>query len=117
MTVCKRRTRSFELEILTLLDERKGLPASEKRYYYNLAKDYEGELAFDHLTEQLHCDCLILNELSFNVAHKSVSVHILIVTLLTVYMYAVKYFDSNYYYISDGLVSKPKYEVSNHPHQ
>lgn len=117
MTVYKRRTRSFELEILTLLDERKGLPASEKRYYYNLAKGYEGELAFDHLIEQLHCDCLILNDLLFNVNHTSFQIDTLIVTLGKIYMYEVKNFDGDYYYEADRLFKKPKYEVSNPLHQ
>src|SRR5690625_315358 len=117
MKVYKQRTKPFELRMLESLDRRKALPEAEKRYYYNLAKGYEGEVAFDRLTEQLDCGCLILNDLLLNANNTSFQIDSLIVTSGKIYMYEVKNFDGDYYYEADRLFKKPKYEVSNPLHQ
>src|SRR5690625_3031033 len=97
MKVYKQRTKPFELGVLESLHRRKGLPTEEKRNYYNLAKGYEGELAFDQLTKQLDCECLILNDLLLNANNTSFQIDSFIVTLGTFYVSEVKNFDGDYY--------------------
>lgn len=117
MAVYKQRTKPFELKMLESLHRRKALPEEEKRYYYNLAKGYEGEVTFDQLTEQLDCECLILNDLLLNANNTSFQIDSVIVTLGKIYVYEVKNFDGDYYYEADRLFKKPKYEVTNPLHQ
>ncbi len=117
MVLYKPRTKSTELVILELLARRKGLPKKEKRYYLNLAKGYEGELKFDHLTEQLQCECFILNDLLLNMNSSTFQIDSLIITPGKIYFYEVKNFDGDYYYDNDRLFKKPKLEVNNPLHQ
>jgi hypothetical protein len=59
----KPRTESEELLILRSLNTRMNLSVKDKQHYFNLKKGYEGEEMFDTLTENLQCECFILNDL------------------------------------------------------
>src|SRR5690625_3226150 len=117
MILYKPRTKSTELVILELLDRRKGLSNKERRHYLNQVKGYEGEVKFDHLTEQLTCESFILTDLLRNVNNTTFQIDSLIVAPEIIYFYEVKNFDGDYYYEADRLFKKPNLEVNNPLHQ
>ncbi|GGB40003.1 hypothetical protein GCM10011409_16920 [Lentibacillus populi] len=110
----KPRTMSNELIILELLNERKNLPRKDKQHYFNLNKGYEGEVLFDALTENLQCECLILNDLLLKVNNTTFQIDSLIIAHGKIYFYEVKNYEGDYYYESDKLFKRnPKVEVIN----
>lgn len=117
MALYKSRTKSTELLILELLDRRRGLSKKERRYYFNQEKGFEGEVKFDRLTEQLNCECLILNDLLLNLNHTMFQIDSLIVSPGKIYFYEIKNHDGDYFYEADRLFKKPKLEVNNPLHQ
>lgn len=117
MTVYKSRTKSTELIILELLYRRNGLTMNQEQHYFNLVKGYEGEIKFDQLTEQLHCDCLILNDLLLHVSNTTFQIDSLIVVHGELYLYEVKNLEGDYCYESDQFFKKPNLEVNNPLHQ
>ncbi|WP_164214627.1 nuclease-related domain-containing protein [Virgibacillus sp. YIM 98842] len=109
----KPRTKPKELMILELLDKRTDLTSKEKQYYFSLKKGYEGEKLFDTFTEKLQCDCLILNDLLFEVSNTTFQIDSLIMMPENIYLYEVKNLEGDYYYQSDRLFKKPKREIVN----
>jgi hypothetical protein len=109
----KHRTKPAKLVILGLLNTRMdSLSDNDKQYYYNLKKGYEGEVMFDALTEELQCDCLILNDLLLKVNNTIFQIDTLIIFSDTISVYEVKNYEGDYYYESDRLYKKPKSEFS-----
>lgn len=113
--IYKSRTEPQELQILNVLDRRMDLSLKDKQHFLNLKKGFEGELAFDRLTVNLQCDCLILNDLLLQVGGTTFQIDTLIITSGTIYLFDVKYHDGDYYYEpeSDKIFKKPKYEILN----
>ncbi|EKN71052.1 NERD domain-containing protein [Neobacillus bataviensis LMG 21833] len=117
----KPRTKSKELIILELLNTLMTLPEKDKQHYFSLKKGYEGELMFDALTENLQCECLILNDLLFKVNNTTFQIDSLIIISEKLYLYEVKNFEGDYFYVidpeADRLYKRPKKEYTNPLHQ
>ncbi|WP_067730215.1 nuclease-related domain-containing protein [Oceanobacillus damuensis] len=113
----KSRTKSKELKILALLDKRMKLTSKAKQHYVSLKKGYEGEVLFDSLTENLTCECLILNDLLLEVNNTLFQIDSLIIMQGKVSFFEVKNYEGDYYYQSDKLFKKPRLEVINPLHQ
>ncbi|WP_099157177.1 nuclease-related domain-containing protein [Virgibacillus ndiopensis] len=109
----KSRTKSNELKILELLNNRMKLDNKDKQHLLNLKKGYEGEVIFDSLTEQLQCECLILNDLLLEVNSTTFQIDSLFIVQGRIYFYEVKNFEGDYYYESNKLYKKPKFEIVN----
>ncbi|MFD0826810.1 nuclease-related domain-containing protein [Neobacillus sp. M.A.Huq-85] len=61
----KPRPVPIDLIKMRSLHARMNLTPTERKYYLNREKGFEGEVMFDKLTEKLESDCLILNDLLF----------------------------------------------------
>src|SRR5690625_2881877 len=110
------RTKPKKLTILELLNKRKKLTGKEKQHFLNLQKGYEGEVIFDKLTDKLKCECLILNDLLFEVNNTTFQIDSLIIVQGKILFYEVKNHEGDYYYQSDKLYKKPKFEIINPLH-
>ncbi|MFA1822006.1 nuclease-related domain-containing protein [Virgibacillus oceani] len=115
--IYKPRTKPNELITLGLLNKRMDLNSEDKKYYFSLKKGYEGEMLFDTFTEKLQCDCLVLNDLLFEVSNTTFQIDTLIILQEMIYFYEVKYHEGDYYYEKDKLFKKPRKEVINPLHQ
>ncbi len=111
--ILKHRTKPDELILLELLDKRSELSSKDLQYFSNLKKGYEGELLFDILTEQLHSECLLLNDLLLEVNNTIFQIDNLNLINGKIHFYEVKNYEGDYYYESNKLFKKPKQEVSN----
>lgn len=109
----KTRTESLELQILRSLNTRMDLTDKDKQHYFNLKKGYEGELMFDALTENLQCDCLILNDLLLKMNHTLFQIDTIIIFPEKIYLFEVKNFEGDFYYDGDRIYMKSKTEISN----
>lgn len=97
----KTRTESNELKMLRILNTRFDLSAEEKKHYLNLEKGYEGEVKFDLLTEQLQCECYILNELLLKVNNRSFQIDTTIIFQETINFSEVKNYNGDFTYEKD----------------
>lgn len=115
----KPRKKSSELLILEFLNCRMALSPKDKQHYTNLAKGYEGEQKFDLWTEQLQCDCLILNDLLLKSNSTTFQIDALILTAEQINFYEVKNFEGDYFYDAeqDKFYKRPQYEIVNPLHQ
>lgn len=113
----KPRTKPTDLIFLNALNNRMDFNSEERRHYLNLKKGYEGELLFDSLTEKLQCQCLILNDLLLEINNTTFQIDTLIIVQGKILLYEVKNYEGDYYYESDKLYKKPKFEVINPLHQ
>ncbi|MFC4801042.1 nuclease-related domain-containing protein [Neobacillus sp. GCM10023253] len=76
---------------------------------------------FDELTEQLRCECFILNDLLFTVNNQTFQIDSLIIVPGQIYLCEVKNYEGNYFYElgpesepeSDRLYKLPKTEYTN----
>ena len=109
----KSRTESAELLILKSLNTRMNLSEKNKQHYFNLKKGYKGEVLFDSLTESLHCECFILNDLLLTLNNSTFQIDSLIISSETIYLFEVKNYEGDYYYESDRLYKKPQSEINN----
>ena len=82
------------------------LYSKDKQYYFSLKKGYEGEMLFDTFTEKLQCDCLVLNDLLFEVSNTTFQIDTLLIMHKKIYFYEVKYHEGDYYYEKDKLLKK-----------
>jgi hypothetical protein len=89
------------------------LPEKDKQHYQSLQKGYEGEIMFDSLTENLQCECLLLNDLLFKINNTVFQIDSLIITAAVLHFYEVKNFEGDFYYESDRLYTKSKTEINN----
>src|SRR5690625_3820261 len=102
----KQRKKAYELNVLNYLDGRMKLSSKVKQYYFSLKKGYEGEIQFDSLTENLQCDCFILNDLLLTSNNNTFQIDSLIITSDTIYLFEVKNHAGDYYYESDNFYNK-----------
>lgn len=109
----KVRKESAEFMILKFLDNRMTLSEKDKQHYYSLKKGNEGELIFDSLTEQLKCECLILNDLLLKVNNTMFQIDTLIIGSDRIYFYEVKNYEGDYYFEGERFYKKPRIEYSN----
>lgn len=99
----KARTESLELKILRLLNTRMELAPDKQKQYVSLEKGFEGEVQFDRLTEKLESDCLILNDLLFEVNNSTFQIDTLIIFQDIIYLIDIKNFEGDYCYHLDSF--------------
>lgn len=90
---------------------------AEKQYLFNLKKGYEGESLFDSFTNTVKRECLILNDLLFEINNNTFQIDTLIILHNKVYLFEVKNYTGDYYYQSEKLFRKPNFEIINPLHQ
>lgn len=114
MSIYKARTESTELLCMESLSHRMNLAEKDQQHYSSLKKGYEGEVMFDSLTEKLTSECLILNDLLFQVNKTTFQIDSLIIFPQLIYLYEVKNFGGDYYFEGDKFLKRiPKIEYSN----
>jgi hypothetical protein len=101
--IFKARSETALLKIFRLLNRRMDLSLEQQQYYSNLEKGYEGEVQFDLLTEKLSNDCLILNDLLFEINGSRFQVDTIIIFQDTIYLIDIKYFDGDYLYDGENF--------------
>lgn len=111
--IYKHRSKSDELLTLEILNKRTDLSSKDKQYLTNLQKGYEGEVLFDSYTEQLQCDCLIINDLLLELNNTTFQIDSLIFIEKMIHLYEVKNLEGDYFYESNKLFKKPKLEIVN----
>ncbi|MEH7237461.1 nuclease-related domain-containing protein [Bacillus sp. JJ1562] len=111
--IYKKRTESIDMKIMKSQDARMDLNITEKQYFLNQIKGYEGELLFDSFTEKLDCDCLVLNDLLLQINNITFQIDSLLLTPEVLYIFEVKNYEVDFYYESDRLYKKPKIERNN----
>ncbi|MRX74376.1 NERD domain-containing protein [Bacillus lacus] len=109
----KARTESTELLTLKFLNARMRLSDKDRQLYLNLRKGYEGEKLFDSMTEKIQSECFILNDLLLKQHNTTFQIDSLIIFQEAVYLFEVKNFEGDYYYVSDRLYAAPNSEISN----
>ncbi|THE11718.1 NERD domain-containing protein [Bacillus timonensis] len=111
--IYKERTESINIKIMKSQDARMDLNKTERQYFLNQIKGYEGELLFDSFTKNLVCDCLILNDLLLQFNNTTFQIDSLLVTAEVLYLFEVKNYEGDFYYEADRLYKKPKIERNN----
>ncbi|WHY69058.1 nuclease-related domain-containing protein [Neobacillus sp. SuZ13] len=111
----KPRFESKELKILRVLNKRMMLSEKDKQHFFTLKKGFEGEVMFDKLTEELQCECYILNDLLFKVNNTLFQIDSLIITSGRIFFYEIKNFEGDYFIEpnTNRLYKKPKKEYNN----
>lgn len=99
----KSRIESDELLILRILDKRMNLTAEDHQNYKNKEKGFEGEVQFDLLTEKLQSDCLILNDLLFEVNNSKFQIDTTIIFQEIIYPFEVKNYEGDFIFKPDCL--------------
>ncbi|MCM3768060.1 nuclease-related domain-containing protein [Neobacillus niacini] len=89
---------SKKLKIYHSLNVRDELNSDQKLYYQNLKAGYEGELYFQSLTDQLQCECYVINDLRLEVGNTTFQIDSLILFQNIFNMNEVKNFYGDYYY-------------------
>mgnify|MGYP001157843377 FL=1 len=120
MLLFKPRKKSSELLTLEYLNTRMSLSPKDKHYYISLKKGYEGEKKFDLWTENLQCECIILNDLLLKVNNTTFQIDALIITADKTYLYEVKNFEGDYIFdprTNKFFFIKSKQEIINPLHQ
>jgi hypothetical protein len=111
--IFKERAEPLKLIILRSLYTRMKLDEEDKQIYLNRKKGFEGELKFDSLTEKLHSDCYILNDLLLKVNNTLFQIDTLIIKQHTLYPFEVKNFEGDFIYEKERLYTRLKYERKN----
>lgn len=109
--IIKERCEPIELEIMKYIKVRSTLSATEMKNYSVLLKGYEGEKEFDKWTENLSCDCFILNDLLLEYDHNVFQIDTLLITHETFYLINVKNYDGDYYYESAKWFTLSRSEI------
>jgi hypothetical protein len=109
----KARTESNLLRILSILSTRGSLTEDEQKYFLNLQKGYEGEVQFDLLTEQLQCDCFILNDLLLEFNNTEFQIDTTIIYQDTISFFEVKNFQGDFCYSPDHFQTTAGKEIKN----
>ncbi|WP_369384458.1 nuclease-related domain-containing protein [Halalkalibacter wakoensis] len=89
------------------------LSDKDQQYYFYLEKGFDGEKAFDSLTETLRCECLILNDLLLKQNNTLFQIDSLIITEEWVYLFEVKNYEGDYLYDSERFYKTPNSEITN----
>ncbi|MGG1397997.1 nuclease-related domain-containing protein [Bacillus salipaludis] len=109
----KPRPVPFDLIKMRSLHARMNLTPTEKKYYLNREKGFAGEVMFDKLTEKLESDCLILNDLLFELNNTEFQIDTTIIFQNTISLFDVKNYEGDYYMTSDRFYTKSDEEISN----
>jgi len=112
----KPRFESDKIKILRLLNSRMNLPESDKQYFLNLKKGFEGEVMFDKLTEKLQSELFVLNDLLLKSNNTTFQIDSFIIQE-TLYLFEVKNYEGDYFYQSDNFYSMNGTKLQNPLHQ
>jgi hypothetical protein len=112
----KPRTESDKIKIFRLLNSRMNLPESDKQYFLNLKKGFEGEVMFDKLTEKLESESLIVNDLLLKSNNTTFQIDSFIIKE-TLYLFEVKNYEGDFYYQSDNFYPMNGNKIQNPLHQ
>ncbi|KAB8137642.1 NERD domain-containing protein [Gracilibacillus oryzae] len=111
--IFKERRKSHELLLFEALSVRSNLSLQDKQYFKGLEKGYQGELLFDSWTEELSCDCLILNDVLLKQKNNHFQNDTLMLLAEKLFLFEIKNFEGDHYYDSERLYLKSKEERSN----
>jgi DNA-directed RNA polymerase subunit RPC12/RpoP len=111
--IIRTRKKSKELLIQESLNVRMKLSTKEESQYLYNKKGYEGEVQFDILLEQLNIDCLVLNDLLFEINNKYFQIDKIIITQQGLIIFEVKNFEDEYYIEGGKWFALPKKEIDN----
>ncbi|MDQ0233525.1 nuclease-related domain-containing protein [Metabacillus malikii] len=110
----KSRILSNELKIMRSLNNRMNLTEKDKKYYLNLEKGYEGEIAFDQLTKKLQCDVYILNDLCLEYHNSVCQLDTLLILPKTIIIFELKNYAGDYHYEDEEFrMLKSNIEITN----
>jgi len=111
----KSRSEPVEVIILRLLNARMSLVEKDKQHFYNLVKGYEGEVMFDSLTEKLHCQSYILNDLLLESNGSKFQIDSIMLTQEPLYLFEVKNYEGDFYFENERFytISKKEKEIKN----
>lgn len=109
----KSRNKPSELTILEHLQRRMQLSNNDQQSYNSQKKGYEGELLFDSLTEQLKCNCLVLNDLLLNINNQHFQIDSLLIFKHSIHLFEVKNYSRDYYYTEEKFLMKDQSEITN----
>ncbi|MED1472617.1 nuclease-related domain-containing protein [Bacillus salipaludis] len=109
----KPRPVPIDLIKMRSLHARMNLTPTERKYYLNREKGFEGEVMFDKLTEKLESNCLILNDLLFELNNTEFQIDTTIIFQNTISLFDVKNYEGDYYMTSDRFYTKSDEEISN----
>ncbi|WP_240378003.1 nuclease-related domain-containing protein [Bacillus piscicola] len=113
----KTRTKPKELQIFHYVDARMTLPKENRQHFRNIEKGFEGEKMFDHWLRALSVDCLVLNDLTFNVQQSYVQLDSLVLLRDTLFLFEVKNFEGDFYLEDDRWYAMSGTEISHPLHQ
>jgi len=108
----KLRTESSELRILRSLNTRMALEPDVKQHFFNLAKGFEGEVAFDEWTLPLTDKYLILNDLLLESNSTTFQIDSLLISQKMIYLFEVKNFEGDYYVEGEKWFSMSGSEIN-----
>ncbi|WP_414838593.1 NERD domain-containing protein [Carnobacterium sp. TMP28] len=109
-----KRLKPISLVIMESLERRTTLSRKHTHYLKALQKGFEGELAFDRMTEQLGLGCIVVNDLFLQPSMSNAfQIDTVVIIGETIYLYEIKNYSGDYYYGSEMLLKKPDFEVSN----
>ncbi|MDR7002019.1 nuclease-related domain-containing protein [Neobacillus niacini] len=109
----KPRLLPIDLIKMRSLNARMNLTPTERKYYLNREKGFEGEVMFDILTEKLESDCLILNDLLFEFNNTEFQIDTSMIFQNTIILFDVKNYEGDYYIATDRFYTKSSEEISN----
>jgi hypothetical protein len=111
--IIRARKKSKELLIQESLNVRMKLSSKEASNYLYNKKGYEGEVQFDLLLENLNIECLVLNDLLFEINNKYFQIDKIIITQQGLVFFEVKNFEDEYYVDGTKWFVLPKKEIDN----
>jgi hypothetical protein len=107
------RKMSKELLIQHSLTVRMRVTNKEKSLYLHNKKGYEGEVQFDKLLETLKIDCLVLNDMLFEINNKYFQIDKIIITEQGLIFFEIKNFEDEYFVDGSKWFVLPKKEIDN----
>lgn len=109
--IIKARSKSHELIVLEFMYIRGCLSKNELSRYLHLSKGYEGELLFDALLERLKTECLILNDLLFEIGGNLFQIYAMLIFSEAIHVFDIKNYEGDYYYENEKFRKKPDIEL------
>lgn len=109
-----KRTKPISLVIMESLARRTTLSQKYSHYLNGLQKGFEGELAFDRMTEELGLGCVVIKDLFLQPKMSNAfQIDALILIGEIIYLYEIKNYSGEYSYGPEMLLKKPDFELSN----
>lgn len=108
-----------ELKILTYIQPRMNLSATQQANLHRLCKGYEGEKAFIHILEkELSADYLIVNDCLFKINNREFQIDTLLIGENTIYLLEIKNYKDDFYIQNNNWYSAASNnEIRNPLHQ